>query len=154
MHRIMDAERDATLAYSTVLTREGRRPARRACHPVAHQWACSTRWTRHATSRAGDPNPHDHVLVANVVQMRDDYRGWKAATTALWREHVPRTVRRGEPAALAARSRTAGRGLRALPAPGRQAEHPGRQPVGRRAADDHRRGGSFPVSRLRRQQST
>ena len=25
--------------------------------------------TRHATSRAGDPEPHDHVLVANLVEM-------------------------------------------------------------------------------------
>ncbi len=27
--------------------------------------------TRHATSRAGDLCPHDHVLVANLVQMHD-----------------------------------------------------------------------------------
>jgi hypothetical protein len=41
--------------------------------------------TRHATSRAGDPCPHDHVLLANLVEMRDHVGGWKAADTALWR---------------------------------------------------------------------
>ena len=44
--------------------------------------------TRHATSRAGDPCPHDHVLVANLVRMADAKGGWKAADTALWREHA------------------------------------------------------------------
>jgi conjugative relaxase-like TrwC/TraI family protein len=44
--------------------------------------------TRHATSRAGDPSPHDHVLVANVVEMLDEDGGWKAADTTLWREHL------------------------------------------------------------------
>ena len=44
--------------------------------------------TRHATSRAGDPNPHDHVLIANVVEMLDDRGGFKGADTALWREHL------------------------------------------------------------------
>jgi hypothetical protein len=39
--------------------------------------------TRHATSRAGDPCPPDHVLVANLVQMHDGAGGWKAADTAL-----------------------------------------------------------------------
>ncbi|MDQ3680129.1 MAG: AAA family ATPase, partial [Actinomycetota bacterium] len=32
--------------------------------------------------------PHDHVLVANVVDMADETGGHKAADTALWREHV------------------------------------------------------------------
>lgn len=27
--------------------------------------------TRHATSRAGDPEPHDHVLIANVCRVAD-----------------------------------------------------------------------------------
>ena len=45
-------------------------------------------YTRHATSRAGDPCPHDHLLLANVVQMLDDKGGWKAPDTALWREHL------------------------------------------------------------------
>jgi conjugative relaxase-like TrwC/TraI family protein len=37
---------------------------------------------------SGDPCPHDHVLLANVVEMRDKRGGWKAADTALWREHL------------------------------------------------------------------
>ncbi len=37
---------------------------------------------RHATSRAGDPCPHDHVLVANVVRMDDAKGGWKGADMA------------------------------------------------------------------------
>ena len=62
MHRIMDAERDATLAYLDRITRQmgGRRGEAAIATPTggliyAH--------TRHATSRAGDPCPHDHVLV-------------------------------------------------------------------------------------------
>ena len=42
--------------------------------------------TRHATSRAGDPEPHDHVLVANLVEMLDDRGGYKALDTALVRD--------------------------------------------------------------------
>ncbi len=44
--------------------------------------------TRHATSRAGDPAPHDHALLANVVEMLDDKGGHKGADTTLWREHL------------------------------------------------------------------
>ena len=73
MHRIMDAERDATLAYLEAVTRErgGRRGRLAISSPTgglvyAH--------TRHATSRAGDPGPHDHVLLANVIEMRDRER--------------------------------------------------------------------------------
>lgn len=44
--------------------------------------------TRHAASRAGDPNPHDHSLVANVLRMGDGGGRSKAATTSLWREHL------------------------------------------------------------------
>ncbi|MGH9002470.1 MAG: MobF family relaxase, partial [Acidimicrobiia bacterium] len=87
MHRIMDAERDATLAYLEAVTRErgGRRGRLAISSPTgglvyAH--------TRHATSRAGDPCPHDHVLLANVVEMLDDWGGWKAADTTVWREQL------------------------------------------------------------------
>ena len=87
MHRIMDAERDATLAYLDALTCDvgGRRGRTGVLSPTAGLVYAST---RHATSRAGDPNPHDHVLVANVLRMKDDRGGWKAATTALWRQHL------------------------------------------------------------------
>ena len=87
MHRIMDAERDATLAHLDALTRDvgGRRGRAGVPSPTS---GLVYAVTRHATSRAGDPNPHDHVLVANLLRMGDDAGGWKAATTALWREHL------------------------------------------------------------------
>jgi conjugative relaxase-like TrwC/TraI family protein len=87
MHAIMDAERDATLGYLDQMTRKmgGRRGRAAEASPTggliyAH--------TRHATSRAGDPCPHDHVLLANVIEMSDQRGGWKAADTTLWREHL------------------------------------------------------------------
>jgi conjugative relaxase-like TrwC/TraI family protein len=87
MHQIMDAERDATLADLDDLTqRIGGRRGRAAVRTPTEGLIYAT--TRHATSRAGDPNPHDHVLVANVVRMDDAKGGWKAADTALWREHL------------------------------------------------------------------
>jgi len=87
MHAVMDAERDATLAYLDELTgniggRRGRAVERTKTEGLIYAT------TRHATSRAGDPCPHDHVLVANLVRMDDDKGGWKAADTALWREHL------------------------------------------------------------------
>jgi conjugative relaxase-like TrwC/TraI family protein len=87
MHRIMDAERDATLSYLEAVTMErgGRRGRLRLSSPTA---GLVYAHTRHATSRAGDPCPHDHVLLANVVEMRDDWGGWKAADTTVWREHL------------------------------------------------------------------
>ena len=87
MHRIMDAERDATLAYLDDITRSvGGRRGRAAERTPTEGLIYAT--ARHATSRAGDPNPHDHVLLANLVRMADERGGWKAATTALWREHL------------------------------------------------------------------
>jgi conjugative relaxase-like TrwC/TraI family protein len=87
MHAIMDAERDATLGYLDLVTcRMGGRRGR-AATPTATGGVIYAH-TRHATSRAGDPCPHDHVLVANLVEMADVAGGWKAADTALWREHL------------------------------------------------------------------
>ena len=87
MHRIIDAERDATLAYLDKVTREmgGRRGEASKATPTGGLIYCHT---RHATSRAGDPCPHDHILLANVLEMKDERGGWKAADTALWREHL------------------------------------------------------------------
>ena len=87
MHAIMDAERDATLAYLDSVTRQigGRRgQAATATASAGLIYA----YTRHATSRSGDPSPHDHALLANVLQMKDEQGGWKAADTALWREQL------------------------------------------------------------------
>src|SRR5439155_20828049 len=44
--------------------------------------------TRHATSRAGAPCPHDHVLVANLVEMADADGGHKALDTVQVRDHL------------------------------------------------------------------
>jgi conjugative relaxase-like TrwC/TraI family protein len=87
MHAIMDAERDATLAYLDELTKE--RGGRRGVAAVATETTGLVYATaRHATTRAGDPGPHDHVLIANVIQMRDAKGGTKAPDTTLWREHL------------------------------------------------------------------
>ena len=89
MHAIMDAERDATLSYLDQLTRErgGRRGVAAVPTPTtglvyAH--------ARHATTRAGDPGPHDHVLIANVIEMLDGRGDTRAPDTTLWRELRPR----------------------------------------------------------------
>ncbi len=98
MHQIMDAERDATLAYLETVTKTG--GGRRGTAAVrAPTSGLVYAVTRHATSRAGDPCPHDHVLVANVIEMLDETGGWKAATTALWREHLHAATQIGRVAA-------------------------------------------------------
>ena len=87
MHRILDAERDATLHYLDRLAiQQGGRRGDAAVPTRTGGLIYAV--TRHATSRAGDPNPHDHVLVANLVHMADDKGGWKGAHTALMREHL------------------------------------------------------------------
>lgn len=85
MHAILDAETNATLAYLDhwMRTRGGRRG--RAQERVPTEGLIWAR-TRHATSRAGDPEPHDHVLVANVTRMADGRGGWKAVDTAALRD--------------------------------------------------------------------
>ncbi len=87
MHRIMDAERDGTLAYLDALTVEmgGRRGRAAVRSPTS---GLVFAHTRHATSRAGDPCPHDHVLIVNAVEMLDAKGGWKAPDTTVWREHL------------------------------------------------------------------
>jgi conjugative relaxase-like TrwC/TraI family protein len=82
MHAIMDAERDATLHYLDDLTRArgGRRGV--AAVPTATTGLVYAH-ARHATTRAGDPGPHDHVLIANVIEMLDATGGTKAPDTTL-----------------------------------------------------------------------
>jgi hypothetical protein len=66
MHRIMDAERDATMAYLDGVTRQmgGRRGEAAIATPTGGLIYAQT---RHATSRAGDPCPHDHLLTQLVL---------------------------------------------------------------------------------------
>ena len=87
MHRILDAEREATMAYLDRVTRQmgGRRGEAAKAAPTG---GLIYAYTRHATSRAGDPCPHDHILLVNLLEMKDEQGGWKAADTALWREHL------------------------------------------------------------------
>ena len=85
MHAILDAETDATLAFlESWMSRQGGRRGRsqRRCATSGLVWAR----TRHATSRSGDPAPHDHVLVANLTEMADGAGGWKGLDTALVRD--------------------------------------------------------------------
>ncbi len=85
MHAILDAETDATLAYldAWMSDRGGRRGRSQTRTKTAGLvWSR----TRHATSRAGDPEPHDHVLIANLCWMADERGGWKALDTAALRD--------------------------------------------------------------------
>ncbi len=87
MHAILDAETAGTMAYLDALTQQaGGRRGRAAV--VAETSGMVYASTRHATSRAGDPCPHDHVLIANAVEMLDARGGWKAPDTTTWREHM------------------------------------------------------------------
>ena len=115
MHEIVDAERDATLEYldRVVAERGGRRG--RAQTRVATGgliWATS----RHATTRVGDPQVHDHVLIANAVLMRDARGGWKGADTAFLRDHLHAATAVGRMAA-AAKAVELGYGVVADPGP-------------------------------------
>src|SRR3954470_20605757 len=87
MHQIMDAERDATLGYLDAVTRRMGARRGRSQTPVMTS-GLTFAVTRHATSRAGDPCPHDHVLLANVVETLDEAGGWKAGDTNVWRDHL------------------------------------------------------------------
>ena len=87
MHLILDAERDATMGHLDRVTQlmGGRRGRERVVSPTGGLIYATA---RHGTTRAGDPGPHDHVLIANLIWMKDSQGGWKAPDTALWREHL------------------------------------------------------------------
>ena len=115
MHQIVDAERDATMAYldEVVMDRGGRRGRAQVRTPTSGlTWAVS----RHATTRAGDPQVHDHVLIANVVRMGDERGGWKGLDTGLLRDHLHAATAVGRMAA-AAKAVELGYGIEADPGP-------------------------------------
>ena len=60
--------------------------------------------TRHGTSREGDPHAHDHVLIANVCEMRDSKGGYKALRSDRLRDLV-------EPAAMVGRLHSAAKAI-------------------------------------------
>jgi len=121
MHAIMDAERDATLRYLDDLTRArgGRRGV--AAVPTATTGLVYAH-ARHATTRAGDPGPHDHVLIANVIEMLDAKAGTKAPDTTLWREHLHAATMVGR-VASAAKAVQLGYGIEADPGPSGKLGH-------------------------------
>ena len=121
MHAIMDAERDATLNYLDELTkgRGGRRGV--AAVPTATTGLVNAH-ARHATTRAGDPGPHDHVLIANVIEMLDTKGGTKAPDTTLWREHLHAATMVGR-VASAAKAVELGYGIEADPGPSGKLGH-------------------------------
>ncbi len=121
MHRIMDAERDATLSYLDAATqRAGGRRGRAAVPTPASGLVYAH--SRHATSRAGDPCPHDHVLLANVIEMLDDRGGFKAPDTTLWREHLHAATMVGRMAAARVTTEL-GYGIEADPGPSGRLGH-------------------------------
>jgi conjugative relaxase-like TrwC/TraI family protein len=87
MHAILDVETVETMAwlddwFQDRGGRRGRVQTRVATGGLTYAV------TRHATSRAGDPSPHDHVLVANVVEMLDATGGHKGLDSAALRDTV------------------------------------------------------------------
>jgi len=87
MHSILDVETTATMDwldgwFAERGGRRGRVQERTATGGLVYAV------TRHATSRAGDPLPHDHVLVANVVEMLDHRGGFKGLDSAALRDTV------------------------------------------------------------------
>ena len=104
MHAIVDAETRGTLAY---LERWFERQGGRRGRMQQRSGTSGLLWarTRHATTRAGDPLAHDHVLIANLSQMLDRRGGWKGADTAAIRDvnHAATMAGRVEAAAEAVR---------------------------------------------------
>jgi conjugative relaxase-like TrwC/TraI family protein len=87
MHSILDTETAATMDwldrwFQDRGGRRGRAAQRTATGGLVYGV------TRHGTSRAGDPSPHDHVLVANVAEMLDTCGGFKGLDSAALRDTV------------------------------------------------------------------
>ena len=65
---------------------------------------------------SGDPQVHDHVLVANLARMGDERGGWKGLDTGLLRDHLHAATAVGRMAA-AAKAVELGYGIEADPGP-------------------------------------
>jgi conjugative relaxase-like TrwC/TraI family protein len=87
MHAILDAETEATMGWldGWFQERGGRRGRASVPTPTGGLVYATT---RHGTSRAGDPEPHDHNLVVNVCEMGDEEGGYKALFSASLRDSV------------------------------------------------------------------
>jgi conjugative relaxase-like TrwC/TraI family protein len=115
MHVLLDTERDATLAYLDQVVQEqgGRRGrAQVRTHTDGLTWAVS----RHATTRSGDPQVHDHVLLGNILRMGDERGSWKGLDTGLVRDHLHAATAIGRMAA-AAKAVELGYGIEPDPGP-------------------------------------
>ena len=85
MHAILDPETDATLAYLDTWMAVGGGRRGRSPDPRPDPWFdLGSHPARHL--KGGDPEPHDHVLIANVCRMADGKGGWKAVDTAALRD--------------------------------------------------------------------
>jgi conjugative relaxase-like TrwC/TraI family protein len=114
MHSILDAETEATLGFLDGWVRGAGGRRGRVQQRTPTEGLVYSR-TRHATSRAGDPEPHDHVLVANLVEMLDERGGYKALDTALVRDVLHAATMVGR---LAAARRAVELGFAIAPDPG------------------------------------
>jgi conjugative relaxase-like TrwC/TraI family protein len=85
MHGIHDAQTAGTMGWldAWAKTRGGRRGRASVATPTS---GLVYAVTRHGTSREGDPHLHDHVLIANVCEMRDVKGGYKALFSAQLRD--------------------------------------------------------------------
>jgi conjugative relaxase-like TrwC/TraI family protein len=103
MHAILDAETTGTMSYldGWAQARGGRRGRAAVAAPTS---GLVYALTRHGTSRLGDPHLHDHVLIANVAEMRDRHGGYKALYSARLRDQV-------EAAAMVGRLRSAAKAI-------------------------------------------
>ncbi len=103
MHAILDAETAGTVSYldAWAQARGGRRGRAAVAAPTS---GLVYAMTRHGTSREGDPHAHDHVLIANVCEMRDSKGGYKALRSDRLRDLV-------EPAAMVGRLHSAAKAI-------------------------------------------
>jgi conjugative relaxase-like TrwC/TraI family protein len=85
MHAIHDEQTAGTMGWldAWARTRGGRRGRASVATPTS---GLVYAMTRHGTSREGDPHLHDHVLIANVCEMRDVNGGYKALFSAQLRD--------------------------------------------------------------------
>lgn len=100
VHAILDAETQATMGWLDTWFQE-RGGNRGKAHIRTPTGGLSYAVTRTATSRALDPCPQDHLLVANVVAMFDDKGGFKGLDSAALRDHVEAATMVGRHAAAA-----------------------------------------------------
>ena len=115
MHGVMDAERDATLAYLDKVTRQmGGRRGEAAVMPRPRVGS-STPTPAMPLPVPVTPARTTMSCSANLVEMADEQGGWKAADTALWWEHLHAATMVGRLAGARVAIRT---GLRVEPHPG------------------------------------